>query len=194
MSSYRDYQRIIRLPTPSYSANKIGKSDSQSRTSPLSANTHSLECTHNHIAKEKKKITRTKTGCFCCRKRKKKCDERKPICSGCLRNNLTCVYPTDEELKKTFTPSSTSSRKIKKYSKLQSEILSPQNSDSTPNSSDVESPIASPTLQPYQYTLSSSTSKIPFFNINNIDSKKVLMHDLNTSKPSRHISVKSLLN
>ncbi|KAK4159047.1 C6 zinc finger domain protein [Cladorrhinum sp. PSN259] len=33
-------------------------------------------------------------GCFTCRKRKKKCDERKPICLACDRNSLICIYPT----------------------------------------------------------------------------------------------------
>ncbi|KAK3997957.1 C6 zinc finger domain protein [Cladorrhinum sp. PSN332] len=33
-------------------------------------------------------------GCFTCRKRKKKCDERNPICLACDRNSLICVYPT----------------------------------------------------------------------------------------------------
>ncbi|KAH6957057.1 fungal-specific transcription factor domain-containing protein [Fusarium avenaceum] len=38
-------------------------------------------------------IIRSRTGCFTCRKRKKKCDESKPICSGCKRNKLECVWP-----------------------------------------------------------------------------------------------------
>lgn len=37
---------------------------------------------------------RVKTGCFTCRGRKKKCDEVKPLCSGCKRNKLTCRWPT----------------------------------------------------------------------------------------------------
>lgn len=35
---------------------------------------------------------RTKTGCLTCRDRRKKCDERWPICSGCDRNLLTCCW------------------------------------------------------------------------------------------------------
>ncbi|CAF3459910.1 unnamed protein product [Fusarium graminearum] len=38
-------------------------------------------------------IIRSRTGCFTCRKRKKKCDESKPICSGCKRNKLDCIWP-----------------------------------------------------------------------------------------------------
>ncbi|KAH4596339.1 hypothetical protein HBH82_231400 [Parastagonospora nodorum] len=33
---------------------------------------------------------RTKTGCRTCRRRKKKCDERRPACSNCTNNNLLC--------------------------------------------------------------------------------------------------------
>jgi hypothetical protein len=37
---------------------------------------------------------RSKTGCFTCRKRKKKCDERKPACKNCEQNNVVCEgYP-----------------------------------------------------------------------------------------------------
>ncbi|KAK3371247.1 fungal-specific transcription factor domain-containing protein [Lasiosphaeria ovina] len=42
------------------------------------------------------KITnvRSKTGCFTCRKRKKKCDEAKPRCMNCKKNALVCEgYP-----------------------------------------------------------------------------------------------------
>jgi hypothetical protein len=37
---------------------------------------------------------RTKSGCITCRRRKKKCDERKPECNNCLRGSFTCEgYP-----------------------------------------------------------------------------------------------------
>ncbi|KAK0390047.1 hypothetical protein NLU13_3620 [Sarocladium strictum] len=39
---------------------------------------------------------RSKTGCLTCRQRKKKCNEEKPICSGCRRNCLQCYWPTTE--------------------------------------------------------------------------------------------------
>ncbi|KAF5006814.1 hypothetical protein FDECE_6832 [Fusarium decemcellulare] len=38
-------------------------------------------------------IIRSRTGCFTCRRRKKKCDEKKPLCSGCKRNKLECHWP-----------------------------------------------------------------------------------------------------
>ncbi|RSL91047.1 hypothetical protein CDV31_015568, partial [Fusarium ambrosium] len=37
--------------------------------------------------------SRTKTGCWTCRLRRKKCDENKPACSNCTSRNLECyVY------------------------------------------------------------------------------------------------------
>lgn len=237
MANYREYQRIIRLTTPVSSASKTLRANPQlaielSPGSPCCSSTHahshvpgnSTEA--GHVVKEKKKITRTKTGCFCCRRRKKKCDERKPACSGCLRNNLQCVYPTEEELKKSSvlstSPSSTSSRKIRKCSKVQDKfaatvlsemksssftrpisrsprspsqpvMCSPRSNDTTPNSSDIESPITSPALQPSQYTLTSSHSEVPFFNINSVARKRTSLLILEP-KTSRQISVKSLLN
>lgn len=87
MLSYREYQHVMRLPNgerkqaPSFRIDKIKK---QAKSpSPQQS--------------QRRKITRTKTGCLCCRRRKKKCDEAKPGCSGCVRNNLQCVYPHAEQ-------------------------------------------------------------------------------------------------
>lgn len=46
-------------------------------------------------SKVKSKVpkSRTRSGCFPCRKRKKKCDENGPVCAGCSRNFLKCVWP-----------------------------------------------------------------------------------------------------
>lgn len=38
------------------------------------------------------RIRRTRTGCDSCKLRRKKCDERKPICVGCERNSLCCTW------------------------------------------------------------------------------------------------------
>ncbi|KAK3630673.1 hypothetical protein LTR56_017353 [Elasticomyces elasticus] len=43
------------------------------------------------LAEQKKTShSRSKTGCGTCRRRKKKCDEAKPFCTGCLKNNVVC--------------------------------------------------------------------------------------------------------
>ncbi|RCK65271.1 hypothetical protein Cantr_00750 [Candida viswanathii] len=47
----------------------------------------------------KTKKTRSRSGCFTCRVRKKKCSERRPDCVACVRNKLKCVYPTKENEK-----------------------------------------------------------------------------------------------
>mgnify|MGYP003365305032 FL=1 len=64
--------------------------------------------------------TRTKTGCFTCRKRKKKCDEHYPVCSGCARNFLNCVWPEHkcDTLPKHFkiTSGTAAHLRVKKYS------------------------------------------------------------------------------
>ncbi|EEU37255.1 uncharacterized protein NECHADRAFT_37042 [Fusarium vanettenii 77-13-4] len=40
-----------------------------------------------------KPVLRVKTGCLTCRNRKKKCDEARPVCAGCLRNKIDCRWP-----------------------------------------------------------------------------------------------------
>lgn len=42
---------------------------------------------------KQKKQKRTKTGCFGCRLRRKKCDELHPICSGCKSSKTECIWP-----------------------------------------------------------------------------------------------------
>lgn len=43
---------------------------------------------------------RSLTGCLTCRRRKKKCNERKPTCIGCVRNSLQCVWPATDSCRK----------------------------------------------------------------------------------------------
>lgn len=38
---------------------------------------------------------RSKKGCLTCRRRRKKCDEQKPICVACQRNRLECSWPEE---------------------------------------------------------------------------------------------------
>lgn len=204
MSTYRSYQQIIRLSSSSsdagflnmVSSGKISKACSESKTGPVVTST-SVSNAQGDLVKEKKKITRTKTGCFCCRRRKKKCDEKKPSCSGCVRNNLECVYPTDED-KSSMKKPHRRGRKVSQPSSPELVACSP----CTPQShSDYESPIHSPVLEPFQYTLitpHTPSAKIPYFKLNN----NLNNHQLGVGKEiscveSNHrtqISVKSLLN
>lgn len=41
----------------------------------------------------RRKFKKSLDGCLCCKKRRKKCDEVKPVCKGCLRNGLRCEWP-----------------------------------------------------------------------------------------------------
>lgn len=45
----------------------------------------------------KPRRSRCKTGCLCCRLRKKKCDEVKPTCGGCQKLHLICTWPASDE-------------------------------------------------------------------------------------------------
>ncbi|ODQ66978.1 hypothetical protein NADFUDRAFT_81613, partial [Nadsonia fulvescens var. elongata DSM 6958] len=40
-----------------------------------------------------KSRVRSRMGCLICRRRKKRCDERRPTCEACKRLNLVCEYP-----------------------------------------------------------------------------------------------------
>lgn len=116
MSNYREYQQIIKLNVAPSRGGKAGENQ--------------RKCSNCCEAqKPRRKITRTKTGCYCCRRRKKKCDEHKPICSGCLRNGLHCVYPTEEEIKKCSRrkrrSNSRKSKSCRKVGLLHSKIHTP---------------------------------------------------------------------
>lgn len=41
----------------------------------------------------KRKFKKSRNGCLNCKRRKKKCDEQKPSCEGCIRNSLECLWP-----------------------------------------------------------------------------------------------------
>lgn len=45
---------------------------------------------HPLVEQKKSAHARSKTGCATCRRRKKKCDERKPTCLACEKNNVVC--------------------------------------------------------------------------------------------------------
>lgn len=45
------------------------------------------------LAPRRQRYTRARTGCLTCRSRRKKCDEKRPRCTGCARNGLSCSWP-----------------------------------------------------------------------------------------------------
>lgn len=47
----------------------------------------------SHRRPHSQRIVRVRTGCWTCRRRKKKCDEARPKCGGCTRNKLSCSWP-----------------------------------------------------------------------------------------------------
>ena len=78
---------------------------------------------------------RTKTGCITCRDRRKKCDERKPICLACRRLKITCVYrdASEEPSASSSSASPTSASHITPESEPFNEVVSPYLSN-TPRS------------------------------------------------------------
>lgn len=57
-------------------------------------NSNSLTLKSNSSRNRK---TRLRTGCFCCRKRRIKCQGQKPSCKNCDRSSYLCIWPHGEE-------------------------------------------------------------------------------------------------
>lgn len=66
-------------------------------------------------APPKSLISRTRTGCIGCRLRRKKCDEQRPFCRGCLRNGLLCTWPDDNPGRAAELLSRKKTTVVKKY-------------------------------------------------------------------------------
>lgn len=76
--------------------------DDENRMEPLSEETLKASITgaknsfrvmsDGRIVKNGNRSTRSRSGCWICRLRKKKCTEEKPTCVNCSRLNLTCYY------------------------------------------------------------------------------------------------------
>lgn len=49
--------------------------------------------------------TKSRRGCFTCKRRKVKCDEGRPVCSACRNRATTCAYPDDGVVTCIGTPS-----------------------------------------------------------------------------------------
>ncbi|ORY27123.1 fungal-specific transcription factor domain-domain-containing protein [Naematelia encephala] len=46
--------------------------------------------------RKRRKVTRSKSGCLTCRKRRKLCDMIKPACGACSRLKMDCSWPSDD--------------------------------------------------------------------------------------------------
>lgn len=60
---------------------------------------------------------RCKTGCVCCRLRKKKCDETRPVCLTCQRLGLSCSWPGANEFTWRINLGLTTSKRMSRKSK-----------------------------------------------------------------------------
>lgn len=71
------------------------------------------------------RTSRSKTGCLCCRLRRKKCDEAKPACDNCTKLHLICswVDPGEFAWRKRLGLSPTAS--MQQYSEMALEPLTP---------------------------------------------------------------------
>ncbi|KAI9710342.1 MAG: hypothetical protein M1820_002837 [Bogoriella megaspora] len=54
----------------------------------------------SQTAPEQVKHRRTRSGCYTCRNRRVKCDEKHPICERCRKGNRECVYPSKAKTSK----------------------------------------------------------------------------------------------
>lgn len=105
------YQPIASTNTLSYQQKKIvtqqhndstNNDDEENRMEPLSEETLKASITgaknsfrvmsDGKNVKNGNRSTRSRSGCWICRLRKKKCTEEKPSCVNCSRLNLTCYY------------------------------------------------------------------------------------------------------
>lgn len=91
MPSKHPYEILIRFETPS--SNRNGSQSS------LSSSSYNTSCRFNEANIEKVQKRRSKTGCFNCRKIKKKCSETKPHCVRCQEKGLKCVWPASKNEK-----------------------------------------------------------------------------------------------
>lgn len=57
------------------------------------ASAHKVPATSRPRPKLRPNYPRSRNGCLTCRKRKKKCDEIRPLCQNCTRKDLECKWP-----------------------------------------------------------------------------------------------------
>lgn len=85
------------------------------------------------------RFSRTRAGCLTCRSRRKKCDEVKPRCAGCRRNQLPCDWPPstgseDHDSASSSTPTSSSTQIVRQRIQASSSIAVTRRQVSSPAS------------------------------------------------------------
>lgn len=81
---------------------RASKKTSSSSTMPPSATTTNTQTTPKETSatqsnnQSRPKRQRVSIACDCCRKKKIKCDGKKPSCTNCVNNTLECVYTKPE--------------------------------------------------------------------------------------------------
>lgn len=110
------------------------------------------------------KSLRTKKGCTICRDRRKKCDERRPICATCERLGLKCQFPNPATLQDRRERGSVNSRWAPKVieSQAQASVSSPSTDNdleiiSSPSpKSEYANDVLNPSLYPSYFGIVSS--------------------------------------
>ncbi|KAI9933503.1 hypothetical protein ASPWEDRAFT_114939 [Aspergillus wentii DTO 134E9] len=119
-------------------------------------------------------IVRVRTGCLTCRRRKKKCDESRPTCGGCVRNKLGCEWPSNvPSAGRTATRSNDERRDV--IADLVNQILNEPNDNN--NTTDVQEqhdspePVGSPSRpsRPSQSPATSTVSTTQLSSISDLD-------------------------
>ena len=110
---------------------------------------------------QKSNITRVRTGCFTCRKRKKKCDEKRPTCVNCQKTGIICEgYPQQvywENRAAARRPSEANTNTVQQNDSIQRQVQPlrqepPREQDLVfvPESQPLMDPFAQP-LHPHEY-------------------------------------------
>ncbi len=159
------------------------------------------------------KSKRTRTGCLCCRRRHKKCDELKPSCKFCISKGLKCEWPIKGSIFVNYQSNTTTTPNNSSFDSDQSQSSDSRKSSIDENlyklSNNVNTNNSLPPIKHYhmviprehQYTSTiftspqtSPTFKEMTFNSINSEEKNpnsIVPMNFNTSK---RLSVDSLLN
>ncbi|KAK8858954.1 hypothetical protein IAR55_003185 [Kwoniella newhampshirensis] len=93
--------------TSTLPASNLPSVRSNGDTSPLHSNANpagpSNHTTSQHDplspGRKRRKVTRSKSGCLTCRRRRKLCDMAKPQCGACVRLTLDCSWPEEDAIR-----------------------------------------------------------------------------------------------